>query len=97
MRERFEAGSRTSEAEERRAFQKLIYVSALVFGDQKAAFLLPWKRLFNITDAQIYVAKRDNARQLFTTTLETTYGGELPSDPVCLKVSLDRPLEALRS
>lgn len=35
MRMRFEAGSRASETEERRAFQKLIYTSTLVFGDQK--------------------------------------------------------------
>jgi len=84
MRGRFEAGSRDSEAEQRRAFQKLIYTSTLVFGDQKAAFLLPWKRLFNITDAQLYVAKRDNAKQLFKDTLDSM-GGELPSDRESLK------------
>ena len=39
--------------EARKAFQKLIFVSALVFGDQQAAYLLPWKRVFNLTDAQV--------------------------------------------
>lgn len=34
------------------AFQKLIYVSNLVFGDA-STFLLPWKRLFKVTDAQV--------------------------------------------
>ena len=46
----------------------------MVFGDRQAAFLLPWKRLFNITDAQLYVAKRDNAKQLFGNSL-ATFGG----------------------
>jgi len=79
MRSRFESSSRDSEGEQRRAFQQLIYASALLFGDQKAAFLLPWKRMFNITDAQLYVAKRDNAKQLFKNSLDAM-GGELPSD-----------------
>lgn len=34
------------------AFQKLIYVSTLVFGEA-SAFLLPWKRVFKVTDAQV--------------------------------------------
>jgi hypothetical protein len=33
----------------------------LVFGDQKTAFLLPWRRLFNITDAQVRLAARARA------------------------------------
>jgi hypothetical protein len=57
--------------------QKLIYVSALAFGDQKAAFLLPWGRVFKFTDAQVYVAKRDNARALFKQRL-SEMGGSLP-------------------
>lgn len=38
------------------AFQRLIYISQVVFGDQKAAFLLPWRRTFNLNDAQIFVS-----------------------------------------
>jgi Chloroplast envelope transporter len=34
------------------AFQKLIYVSNLVFGEA-STFLLPWKRLFKVTDSQV--------------------------------------------
>lgn len=37
------------------AFQRLIYVSQLVYGDQKTAFLLPWRRHFNLNDAQVGV------------------------------------------
>lgn len=35
------------------AFQKLIYVSTLVFGDA-SSFLLPWKRVFKVTDSQVF-------------------------------------------
>lgn len=34
------------------AFQKLIYVSTLVFGEA-SSFLLPWKRVFRVTDSQV--------------------------------------------
>jgi hypothetical protein len=37
----------------RKTFQKLIYVSNLVFGDRQAAFLLPWTRVFGLSDAQV--------------------------------------------
>ncbi|KAL5224915.1 hypothetical protein ABZP36_011554 [Zizania latifolia] len=50
-RERLETRDRDADMEQRRAFQKLIYVSNLVFGDA-SAFLLPWKRLFGVTDSQ---------------------------------------------
>jgi hypothetical protein len=63
-RDRAEAGSRAGAAAGRAALAKLIYVSSLVFGDQKAAFMLPWRRVFGLTDAQLYVAKRDCARAL---------------------------------
>lgn len=33
-------------------FQKLVYVSTLVFGEA-SKFLLPWKRVFKVTDAQV--------------------------------------------
>ena len=36
------------------AFQKLIYVSNLVFGDA-SSFLLPWKRVFKVTDSQVFI------------------------------------------
>ena len=57
-------------------FQKLIFVSGLVFGEQKSAFLLPWRRVFNMTDSQVSVAKRDSAKALFKTFLDAR-GGHL--------------------
>ncbi|GLC39997.1 hypothetical protein PLESTB_000120100 [Pleodorina starrii] len=79
MREGFETKDRTAVFEKRKAFQRLIYVSQVVFGDQKAAFLLPWRRTFNLNDAQIFVARRDNARAIFRQYLEAR-GGMLPAD-----------------
>ena len=80
MRSRLEAGSRGGDFEQRRALQKLIYVSTLVFGDQKAAFLLPWRRVFGMSDAQLYIARRDNAKALFRSLLDAR-GGGLPARP----------------
>lgn len=51
----YETKDRAVQFEQRKAFQRLIYVSQLVFGDQKSAFLLPWRRLFNVSDAQASV------------------------------------------
>ncbi|GLJ44162.1 hypothetical protein SUGI_0921430 [Cryptomeria japonica] len=68
FRQRLETGDRDAVTEERRAFQKLVYISNIIFGDA-SKFLLPWKRVFNITDAQIEVAIRDNAQTLFKSTL----------------------------
>ena len=34
---------------------RLVYVSALVFGDA-ASFLLPWKRVLKVTDAQVGIS-----------------------------------------
>lgn len=31
----------------------------------QAAFLLPWKRVFNMSDSSLYVARRENAKALF--------------------------------
>ncbi len=56
-----------------------MYVSQLVFGDQKAAVLLPWRRHFNVTDAQIFVARRDNAKTIFKSMFETK-GADLQAD-----------------
>lgn len=36
------------------AFMKLIYVSTLVFGEA-SSFLLPWKRVFKVSDAQVII------------------------------------------
>jgi hypothetical protein len=72
----FEFRSRQAQFEQRKAFQRLVYVSQLVFGDQKAAFLLPWRRVFNLTDAQLFVARRDNARAIFNQHMQAQ-GGEL--------------------
>ena len=43
---------------------KLVYVSSLVFGDA-SKFLLPWKRVFKVTDAQVEVVIRDITQRLF--------------------------------
>ncbi|MQL87979.1 hypothetical protein Taro_020521 [Colocasia esculenta] len=68
FRQRLETGDREGDAEQRRAFQKLIYVSTLVFGDA-SKFLLPWKRVFKVTDAQVDIAIRDNAQGLYSLKL----------------------------
>ncbi|CAN4115765.1 unnamed protein product [Withania somnifera] len=68
FRRRLETGDRDGDIEQRRAFQKLIYVSTLVFGEA-SAFLLPWKRVFKVTDAQVEVAIRDNAQRLYASKL----------------------------
>ncbi|KAK4483071.1 hypothetical protein RD792_010247 [Penstemon davidsonii] len=70
FRERLETGSREADIEQRRAFQKLIYVSNLVFGEA-SGFLLPWKRVFKVTDSQVEVAVRDNAQRLYAFKLES--------------------------
>ncbi|PHT61603.1 Protein, chloroplastic [Capsicum annuum] len=70
FRQRLETGDRDGDMEQRRAFQKLIYVSNLVFGEA-SAFLLPWKRVFKVTDAQVEVAVRDNAQRLYASKLKS--------------------------
>jgi hypothetical protein len=52
------------------AFQKLIFVSNLVFGDA-TDFILPWKHLFGITDYQIDIAMRENAKSLYALELKS--------------------------
>ncbi|XP_073112675.1 protein TIC110, chloroplastic [Elaeis guineensis] len=69
FRQRLETGDREADIEQRRAFQKLIYVSTLVFGEA-SKFLLPWKRLFQVTDAQVDIAVRDNAQRLYALKLK---------------------------
>ena len=38
-------------------------MSALVFGERKAAFLLPWRRIAEVNDATIARAITDNGKQ----------------------------------
>ncbi|XP_059429529.1 protein TIC110, chloroplastic [Corylus avellana] len=70
FRQRLETGDRDAGIEERRAFQKLIYVSTLVFGEA-SSFLLPWKRVFKVTDSQVEIAIRDNAQRLYASKLKS--------------------------
>ncbi|XP_022868428.1 protein TIC110, chloroplastic [Olea europaea var. sylvestris] len=70
FRQRLETGDRDADIEQRRAFQKLIYVSNLVFGEA-SGFLLPWKRVLKVTDSQVEVAVRDNAQRLYAFKLES--------------------------
>jgi hypothetical protein len=70
FRQRLETGDRDDDAQQRRAFQKLVYVSTLVFGDA-STFLLPWKRVFRVTDSQVEIAIRDNAQRLYAQKLTT--------------------------
>lgn len=74
-------------------FQKLIFVSNLVFTEQKAAFLLPWKRIFGITDSQLYVARRDNAKNLFKAFLDEQ-GGTLEVHVLYYAFNLIHPSRA---
>jgi len=43
FRQRMEQGDKSAETEARKEFQKLVFLSQLVFGAAKAGFLLPWK------------------------------------------------------
>ncbi|KAK4274891.1 hypothetical protein QN277_018054 [Acacia crassicarpa] len=70
FRQRLEVGDRDADIEQRRVFQKLIYVSNLVFGEA-STFLLPWKRVFKVTDSQVEVAIRDNAQRLYASKLKS--------------------------
>ena len=40
----------------------------------QAAFLLPWRRIFNLSDSQLSVAKRENAKALFRGHIESKGG-----------------------
>uniref|UniRef100_A0A6N2LJ44 Protein TIC110, chloroplastic n=1 Tax=Salix viminalis TaxID=40686 RepID=A0A6N2LJ44_SALVM len=73
FRQRLETGDRVGDVEQRRAmqaFQKLIYISTLVFGEA-SSFLLPWKRVFKVTDSQVEIAIRDNAQRLYFSKLKS--------------------------
>jgi hypothetical protein len=68
---RSEAGCRTDSARITKFLHRFIYVSTMVFGD--TAYLLNWKRHLGISDAQLLVAKRNCATQLFKDKL-SAYG-----------------------
>ncbi|XP_004500340.1 protein TIC110, chloroplastic-like [Cicer arietinum] len=70
FRLRLEVGDREADIEQRRAFQKLVFVSYLVFGEA-SSFLLPWKRVFQFTDSQVEVAIRDSAQRLYASKLKS--------------------------
>lgn len=84
FRQRLETGDREADAEQRRAFQKLIYVSTLVFGEA-SGFLLPWKRVFKVTESQVEVAIRDNAQRLYASKLKPISQDVKPEDLISLR------------
>jgi len=83
-RQQFEYKDRQAQFEQRKAFQRLIYISQIVFGDQKAAFLLPWRRVFNLNESQLVVARRDNAKAIFSQHMAAN-GGDLPAERTALR------------
>ncbi|KAL4558429.1 hypothetical protein LXL04_036629 [Taraxacum kok-saghyz] len=84
FRQRLETGDREADAEQRRAFQKLIYVSTLVFGEA-SGFLLPWKRVFKVTESQVEVAIRDNAQRLYASKLKLINQNVNPEELISLR------------
>jgi len=72
FRKRIELGSADKETdlESRKEFQKLVFISTQTFGEEQARFLLPWKRVFRVSDAQVDLALKDNASQLLRTALK---------------------------
>ncbi|KAJ0547432.1 hypothetical protein HanOQP8_Chr08g0291311 [Helianthus annuus] len=84
FRQRLETGDREADAQQRRAFQKLIYVSTLVFGEA-SGFLLPWKRVFKVTESQVEVAIRDNAQRLFASKLKLIGQDIQPEELITLR------------
>lgn len=95
MRARFEAGTRAGDARARQQLAKLIYLSSLIFGEQKSAFMLPWRRAFDLTDAQLYVAKRDCAKQLFRAAIAK--GGDSNGKGLAATAEAMRALEQARA
>ena len=74
FRKRIELGSadKDTDLESRKEFQKLVFISTQTFGEEQARFLLPWKRVFRVSDAQVDLANRDNASQLLRTSLSNS-------------------------
>ncbi|KAI8462253.1 MAG: hypothetical protein J3K34DRAFT_476400 [Monoraphidium minutum] len=82
----WEAGKdRQAQFEQRKAFQRLIYLSYAALGDVAAASLLPWQTEFGLNDAQLFVARRDNSRAVFGAHLAENYNGDLPADADALR------------
>jgi hypothetical protein len=52
FRKRMEEGDDADDVQSRREFQKLVFISTRTFGEKQAKFLLPWKRMFRVSDAQ---------------------------------------------
>ncbi|KAH7443067.1 hypothetical protein KP509_02G017700 [Ceratopteris richardii] len=103
FRQRLETGDKDTAVQERRTFQKLVYVSNLVFGEA-SKFLLPWKRVFQLTDAQVDIAMRDNAQRLFQSQLKSLSAGldlnqllNLRKQQLSLKLSDEVAASSLRS
>ncbi|KAL5224487.1 hypothetical protein ABZP36_011126 [Zizania latifolia] len=55
---------------QQQAFQKLLFVTNLVFRDA-SEFLLPWKRLFGVNDFQIDNVMRESAKSLYASQLKS--------------------------
>tara|TARA_B110000977_G_scaffold141755_1_gene179836 strand:+ start:25709 stop:28657 length:2949 start_codon:yes stop_codon:yes gene_type:complete len=70
FRKRIELGDKDADLESRREFQKLVYISTRTFGEQQAKFLLPWNRIFRVSDAQVTLALKDSASNLLKGALE---------------------------
>lgn len=77
-RQRDEAGDKAAEAAARRAFQRLVFVSNTLFGAERSAFMLPWRRLFDLSDAQIALALKDSGVKLFRDRLSAVLPDAAP-------------------
>lgn len=71
------------------AFQKLVFLSNLVFGEAKARFLLPWKRWFKVSDAQVALAVKQNGSVMYKKFL-LSFQDPVAPDEAMLKVSCNR-------
>lgn len=67
FRKRIELGDKDADLESRREFQKLVFISTRTFGEKQAKFLLPWNRIFRVSDAQVTLAMKESASNLFKT------------------------------
>jgi len=65
FRKRIELGDKDADLESRREFQKLVFISTRTFGEKQAKFLLPWNRIFRVSDAQVTLAMKESASNLF--------------------------------
>jgi hypothetical protein len=77
---RSESENRNEVVDAGRTFNKIIYITTQVFGERKSYYLVDWKRHFNLTNAQIFIAKRDFASKIFKTTLLSRIDDPLPGE-----------------